>query len=249
MPLPLLEERDFTFDPNDLADRLSARTKLVILNSPQNPTGGVLSPDDVGTTAELLAGNAAWVLSDEVYSQMLYEGEHASIASLEGMLERTILLDGLSKTYAMTGWRCGFAAVPAALVNPLTKFFVNSTSCVPPFVQLAGVAALTGPQDEPRAMLEEFRARRDLIVAGLNELPGVSCRRPKGAFYVFPNVSGIPIDTEELASRLLEEAGVAVLAGTAFGRVGEGNLRLSYANSRENLTRALERMHDFLARL
>ena len=249
VPLPLLEERDFTFDPNDLADRLSARTKLVILNSPQNPTGGVLSPDDVGTTAELLAGNAAWVLSDEVYSQMLYEGEHASIASLEGMLERTILLDGLSKTYAMTGWRCGFAAVPAALVNPLTKFFVNSTSCVPPFVQLAGVAALTGPQDEPRAMLEEFRARRDLIVAGLNELPGVSCRRPKGAFYVFPNVSGIPIDTEELASRLLEEAGVAVLAGTAFGRVGEGNLRLSYANSRENLTRALERMHVFLARL
>lgn len=248
VPLPLLEERDFTFDPNDLADRLSARTKLVILNSPQNPTGGVLSPDDVGTTAELLAGNAAWVLSDEVYSQMLYEGEHASIASFEGMLERTILLDGLSKTYAMTGWRCGFAAVPEALVDPLTKFFVNSTSCVPPFVQLAGVAALTGPQDEPRAMLEEFRARRDLIVAGLNELPGVSCRLPKGAFYAFPNVSGVPIDSEELAARLLEEAGVAVLAGTAFGRVGKDNLRFSYANSRENLTRALERMHDFLAR-
>jgi aspartate aminotransferase len=249
VPLPLLEERDFTFDPSDLADRLSARTKLVILNSPQNPTGGVLSPDDVGATAELLAGNAAWVLSDEVYSQMLYEGEHASIASLEGMLERTILLDGLSKTYAMTGWRCGFAAVPDALVDPLTKFFVNSTSCVPPFVQLAGVAALTGPQDEPRAMVEEFRARRDLIVAGLNALPGVSCRLPRGAFYVFPNVGVAPIGAEELASRLLEEAGVAVLAGTAFGRVGKDNLRLSYANSRENLARALERMRDFLATL
>ena len=249
VPLPLLAERDFTFDPNDLADRLSARTKLVILTSPQNPTGGVLSPDEVGATAELLAGNAAWVLSDEVYSQMLYEGEHASIASLEGMLERTILLDGLSKTYAMTGWRCGFAAVPDALVDPLTRFFVNSTSCVPPFVQLAGVAALTGPQDEPRAMVEEFRARRDLIVAGLNALPGVACRLPRGAFYVFPNVGEAPIGAEKLASRLLEEAGIAVLAGTAFGRVGKDNLRLSYANSRENLTRALERMRDFLATL
>ena len=249
VPLPLLEVRDFTFDPNDLADRLSARTKLVILNSPQNPTGGVLSPDDVAATAELVADSPAWVLSDEVYSQMLYEGEHASVASLEGMLERTILLDGLSKTYAMTGWRCGFAAVPDALVEPLTKFFVNSTSCVPPFVQLAGVAALTGPQDEPRAMVEEFRARRDLIVPGLNELPGITCRLPRGAFYVFPNVGEAPIGAEELASRLLEEAGVAVLAGTAFGRVGKDNLRLSYANSRENLARALERTRDFLAAL
>jgi aspartate/methionine/tyrosine aminotransferase len=249
VPVALLEERDFTFDPNELAERLSSRTKLVILNSPQNPTGGVLSREDVAVTAELIAGTAAWVLSDEVYSQMLYEGEHASVASLEGMLERTILLDGLSKTYAMTGWRCGFAAVPDALVDPLTKFFVNSTSCVPPFVQLAGVAALTGPQDEPRAMVEEFRARRDLIVAGLNGLPGVSCRLPRGAFYVFPNVGGAPIAAEELADRLLEEAGVAVLAGTAFGRVGKDNLRLSYANSRENLTRALERMRVFLEAL
>jgi aspartate/methionine/tyrosine aminotransferase len=249
VPLPLLEDRDFTFDPNDLAERLSGRTKLVILNSPQNPTGGVLSLEDVAATAELLAGSTAWVLSDEVYSQLLYEGEHASVASLEGMLERTILLDGLSKTYAMTGWRCGFAAVPAALVDPLTRFFVNSTSCVPPFVQLAGVAALTGPQGEPRAMVDEFRARRDLIVSGLNELSGVSCRRPKGAFYAFPNVGETPIGAEDLASRLLEEAGVAVLAGTAFGRVGKDNLRLSYANSRENLARALARMRDFLATL
>ena len=247
--LPLLEERDFTFDLNDLADRLSSRTKLVILNSPQNPTGGVIGSEDTAAAAQLLAESGAWVLSDEVYSQMLYEGEFASVASHPGLLERTILLDGLSKTYAMTGWRCGFAAVPDALLDPLTRFFVNSTSCVPPFVQLAGVTALTGPQDEPRAMVEEFRARRDLIVAGLNDLPGVSCRMPRGAFYVFPNVSEAPIGAEALAERLLDEAGVAVLAGTAFGQVGKDNLRLSYANSRENLERALARMRDLLEAL
>ena len=246
VPLPLLEERDFTFDVSDLADRLSPRTKLVILNSPQNPTGGVIPAEDVDATAELLAGIRAWVLSDEVYARLLYDDEHASIASRAGMLERTILLDGLSKTYAMTGWRCGFAAVPDPLVDPLTRFFVNSTSCVPPFVQLAGVAALTGPQDAPRTMLEEFRVRRDLVVAGLNDLPGVSCRTPRGAFYAFPNVAELPIGADELAGRLLDEAGVAVLAGSAFGRVGKDNLRVSYANSRENLERALERMHDFI---
>jgi aspartate/methionine/tyrosine aminotransferase len=249
VPLPLLEERDFAFDLGDLADRLNPRTKLVILNSPQNPTGGVVGPEDTAAAARLLAESSAWVLSDEVYSQMLYEGEFASVASHPGLLERTILLDGLSKTYAMTGWRCGFAAVPAPLVDPLVRFFVNSTSCVPPFVQLAGVAALTGPQDEPRAMLEEFRRRRGLIVAGLNDLPGVSCVMPRGAFYAFPNVRDVPIEAEELAGRLLEEAGVALLAGTAFGQVGRDNLRLSYANSPENLERALERMRGLLETL
>ena len=249
VPLPLLEQRDFAFDLGDLADRLNPRTKLVILNSPQNPTGGVVGPEDTAAAARLLAESSAWVLSDEVYSQMLYDGEFASVASHPGLLERTILLDGLSKTYAMTGWRCGFAAVPAPLVDPLVRFFVNSTSCVPPFVQLAGVAALTGPQDEPRAMLEEFRRRRGLIVAGLNDLPGVSCVMPRGAFYAFPNVRDVPIATEELAGRLLEEAGVAVLAGTAFGQVGKDNLRLSYANSPENLERALERMRGLLETL
>ena len=244
--LPLLEERDFAFDLADLESRLSPRTKLVILNSPQNPTGGALSPDETAKAAALLADSAAWVLSDEVYSQMVYDGDFASVASLPGLLERTILLDGLSKTYAMTGWRCGFAAVPEPLVDPLVRFFVNSTSCVPPFVQLAGVAALSGPQDEPRAMVEEFRARRELVVAGLNELPGVSCRVPRGAFYAFPNVAEVPLDADVLADRLLQEAGVAVLAGSAFGRVGTDNLRISYANSRENLARALERMGDFL---
>ena len=249
VPLPLLEERDFAFDLADLESRLSPRTKLVILNSPQNPTGGALSPEETAAAAALLADSGAWVLSDEVYSQMVYDGAFASVASYPGMLERTILLDGLSKTYAMTGWRCGFAAVPEPLVDPLVRFFVNSTSCVPPFVQLAGVTALSGPQDEPRAMVEEFRARRELVVAGLNELPGVSCRTPRGAFYAFPNVSGVPLDADELADRLLQEAGVAVLAGSAFGDHGRDNLRISYANSRENLALALERMGDFLAAL
>jgi len=249
VPLPLLEERDFTFRPEDLAERLGPRTKLVILNSPQNPTGGVVPEPDLLEAAELIRATPAWVLSDEVYSRMLYDGAFASIASVPGMLERTIVLDGLSKTYAMTGWRCGYAAVPEPLVDPLVRFFVNSTSCVPPFVQQAGITALTGPQDAPAAMLEEFRARRELIVSGLNELPGISCRTPRGAFYAFPNVADVPIGADELASRLLEEAGVAVLAGSAFGRVGEPNLRLSYANSRENLALALERMRQFLEAL
>jgi aspartate/methionine/tyrosine aminotransferase len=245
-PVPLLEERDFAFDLADLESRLGPRTKLVILNSPQNPTGGALSPEETEQAATLLAESTAWVLSDEVYSQMVYDGDFASVASHPGLLERTVVLDGLSKTYAMTGWRCGFAAVPEPLVDPLVRFFVNSTSCVPPFVQLAGVAALSGPQDEPRAMVEEFRARRELVVSGLNALPGVACRTPRGAFYAFPNVSGVPLDTEELADRLLAEAGVAVLAGSAFGEYGRDNLRISYANSRENLALALERLRGFL---
>jgi len=244
--LPLHEERDFVFDPAELEARLSSRTKLVILNSPQNPTGGATGREDVAAAARLIVETDAWVLSDEVYSQMLYDGEFASIATEPGMLERTILLDGFSKTFAMTGWRCGYAAVPEALVDPLVRFFVNSTSCVPPFVQLAGVAALEGPMDAVDAMMAEFRARRALVVEGLNELPGVSCRMPRGAFYAFPNVSGSVFGADELARRLLDEAGVAVLAGSAFGRVGADNLRLSYANSRENLARALERFGAFL---
>jgi aspartate aminotransferase len=249
VPLPLEEGRDFAFDVAELESRLGPRTKLVILNSPQNPTGGALTPEETERAAAILADSGAWVLSDEVYSRMLYEGEFASVASYPGMLHRTVVLDGFSKTYAMTGWRCGYAAVPEPLVDPLVRFFLNSTSCVPPFVQLAGVAALTGPQDEPRAMVEEFRARRQLVVAGLNELPGVTCRVPRGAFYAFPNVSAVPLETEELADRLLQEAGVAVLAGSAFGGYGKDNLRISYANSRDNLALALERMRDFLEAL
>ena len=247
--LPLHEERDFAFELDELAAKLGPQTKLVILNSPHNPTGGALDADELAEAARLIGETPAWVLSDEVYSQMLYEGEFASIASIPGMLERTVLLDGLSKTYAMTGWRCGFAAVPAPLVDPLVRFFVNCTSCVPPFVQHAGVAALRGPQDEVAAMIAEFKRRRTLVVEGLNALPGITCRVPRGAFYVFPNVSGTPLSADELAGRLLNEAGVALLAGTALGQVGAENVRISYANSQENLERALDRMRDFLEAL
>ena len=249
VPLPLIEERDFSFDPDDLAERIGERTKLVILNSPQNPTGGVIQPPDLAEAARLISGTGAWVLSDEVYGRMQYEGEFSSIASQPGMAERTVVLDGLSKTYAMTGWRCGFAAVPEPLLEPLTRFFVNTTSCVPAFIQLAGITALRGPQDEAEAMVEEFERRRALVVSGLNALPGVSCRRPKGAFYAFPNVSATGVSADEIASRLLEEAGVALLSGTAFGEVAADNLRLSYANSAENIERALERMSGFLTEL
>jgi aspartate aminotransferase len=249
VPLPLREEHDFSFVVEELRARLGPRTKLVILNSPQNPTGGVTPAADVVAAAEAIRETTAWVLSDEVYARMTYGDAFASIASEPGMLERTVLLDGFSKTYAMTGWRCGYAAVPEALVDPLTRFFVNSTSCVPPFIQHAGVAALTGPQDDVAAMVAEFSARRDLIVDGLNALPGVSCRTPKGAFYVFPNVAEVPMATEELAERLLDDAGVAVLAGTAFGAEGADHLRLSYANSQANLSRALERIDGFLRAL
>ena len=249
VPLVLRERDDFAFSVDELAARLTPRTKLVILNSPQNPTGGVLARETLAAAADVLRDGPAWVLSDEVYGRLLYEGEFHSIASEPGMLERTIVLDSFSKTYAMTGWRCGYAAVPAALVEPLTRFLVNSTSCVPPFVQRAGVAALTGPQDDVAAMRAEFRARRDLVVAGLAALPGVSCRVPHGAFYAFPNVEAVPLPADALAQRLLDEAGVALLSGTAFGAAGENHLRLSYATSRERLAEGLERMGAFLGAL
>jgi aspartate/methionine/tyrosine aminotransferase len=249
VPLVLREADDFAFSVDDLAARLTERTKLVILNSPQNPTGGVLARETLAAVADVLRDSPAWVLSDEVYGRLLYEGEFASIATEPEMLERTIVLDSFSKTYAMTGWRCGYAAVPAALVEPLTRFIVNSTSCVPPFVQRAGIAALTGPQDDVAAMLAEFRARRDLVVAGLAALPGVSCRVPHGAFYAFPNIEAVPLGADALAERLLDEAGVALLSGAAFGAAGENHLRLSYATSRERLEEGLERMGAFLAQL
>jgi aspartate/methionine/tyrosine aminotransferase len=242
VPLPLPEDKDFVFDVGEFEARLSHRTKLVIFNSPHNPTGGVIDPATIDQTAALLQDSAAWVLSDEVYSRLVYDGEFASIASHPEMLDRTILLDGFSKAYAMTGWRCGFAAVPEALVDPLVRFFVNSTSCVPPFVQLAGVAALTGPQDAVDAMVDEFRTRRQLVTERLNLIPGISCRDPAGAFYAFPNVSSLSLSADELATRLLEDAGVALLAGSAFGRTSHNNVRISYANSQDNLNRALDRI-------
>jgi len=249
VPLVLRETDDFAFSIEELAARVTERTKLVILNSPQNPTGGVLTRATLVAAAGVLRDSPAWVLSDEVYGRLLHEGAFASMATEPGMLERTIVLDSFSKTYAMTGWRCGYAAVPEPLVEPLTRFLVNATSCVPPFIQRAGVAALTGPQDGVERMRAEFRARRDLVVAGLAAMPGVTCRVPHGAFYAFPNVTGVPLPTEVLADRLLDEAGVAVLSGTAFGAAGEGHLRLSYATSRERLAEGLARMRGFLERL
>ena len=249
VPLRLHEEADFSFSLEELDRALTPRTRLIILNSPQNPTGGVLAPADVAAAAELITASDAWVLSDEVYSEIVYEGEFRSIAAEPGLVQRTILLDSLSKTFAMTGWRCGYAAVPEPLVEPLTRFIVNSTSCVPPFVQHAAISALSGPMDEPNAMVEEFRLRRNLLVDGLNALPGVSCRLPAGAFYAFPNISGLGVEADDLASLLLEDAGVAVVSGSAFGLHGTEHLRLSYANSRENLARALKRIRRVLEKL
>ena len=246
VPLALHDELDFSFSIDELSDRLGQRTKLVIVNSPNNPTGGVVSAEVLSAAAELILKSPAWVLSDEVYRRIAYDREVASIASVPGMLERCVLLDGLSKTYAMTGWRCGYAAVPAPLVDPLTRLITNSVSCVPGFVQSAGIAALSGPQDCVTAMVEEFRRRRDLVVARLNALPGFSCREPQGAFYAFPDVSAVPTPSQQLADRLLEEAGVALLAGEGFGAQGEQHLRISYANSSTQIAVALDRMREFL---
>ncbi len=249
VPLPITEESGFAFSAADLAERLTPRTKLVILNSPANPTGGIVDPGLNAEIARILAGHRCWILSDEVYSEMLYEGVHDTVASHEGLLERTILLDGFSKTFAMTGWRLGYAAVPEALVEPITRLMINSVSCTAPAVQLAGVAALEGPRDEVESMLAEFRRRRDAVVAGLNAIEGISCLSPSGAFYVFPNISATGLSAAALAERLLDEAGVAVLAGTAFGSHGEGFLRLSYANSLENLELALTAIAGLLDRV
>jgi aspartate/methionine/tyrosine aminotransferase len=246
VPLPIVEERGFAFTAGDLAERLSPRTKLVILNSPANPTGGALDRELNAEIASVLAGHDCFVLSDEVYSELLYDGRHDSIAAHHGMLQRTILLDGFSKTFAMCGWRLGYASVPQALVEPLTRFLINSAACTAPAVQHAGVEALIGPRKEVDAMIAEFARRRQLLVGWLNELPGISCIMPRGAFYAFPNVTRTGMSERELADRLLTEAGVAVLAGTDFGRHGAGYLRLSYANSVENLEAAVSSMGKLL---
>ncbi len=247
--VPLRQERQFRFDLDEFRAGLSERTRLVILNSPANPTGGVLTPGDIAAIADILRDRPdIMVLSDEIYSRLLYDGAFASIAAEPGMAERTIILDGFSKTYAMTGWRLGYGVMPVWLAEAVAKLQVNSNSCTAAATQFAGLEALTGPQDSVGRMLAEFRARRDLIVAGLNALPGVECVVPEGAFYAFPRVVGTGRAASELADLLLNEAGVACLSGTAFGRHGEGHLRFSYANSRENIGKALERMGEVLAR-
>ena len=242
IPCPIRQENGFRLDPDELAALVTKRTKLVILNSPANPTGGVSTREDLEQIASLARERDLVVLADEIYGRILYEGEHVSIASLPGMAERTIVLDGFSKTYAMTGWRLGYAILPERLVTPFSRLIVNSVSCTNAATQWAGVEALTGPQDSVTAMVEEFRARRDLIVDGLNAIPGVSCLRPSGAFYAFPDISGTGLGGAELADRLLNEGGVSALAGTAFGRVGRNHLRFSYATSRENIVEAVKRM-------
>ncbi|MCK4548971.1 MAG: pyridoxal phosphate-dependent aminotransferase [Candidatus Krumholzibacteria bacterium] len=246
VPIPLREEKAFSFDLDEMRELVTDKTKLIIINSPQNPTGGVLTMEDMKGIAELAEKHDAWILSDEVYSKMVYDGKHVSIYDCPEVRDRVILLEGHSKTYAMTGWRLGYAAMPVELAAQISKLQTNSNSCTAAFTQVAGVEALTGPQDESLKMMAEFRARRDLIVDGLNDLPGFSCLRPKGAFYVFPNITATGRKSKEIEEFLLEEAGVAGLSGTSFGEYGEGYLRFSYANSQENLRKALDMIRKVL---
>ncbi|MET1232652.1 MAG: pyridoxal phosphate-dependent aminotransferase [Candidatus Limnocylindrales bacterium] len=248
VPIALSEAHGFRLDVDELRALVTDRTRLIIFNSPANPTGGVLSRADLEAIAAIAIERDIPVLADEIYGRIVYEGAHISIASLPGMTERTILLDGFSKTFAMTGWRLGFAALPPDLVPAFSRLIINSVSCTSAFSQIAAVEALTGPQEAVEAMVEEFRARRSLIVDGLNALPGVRCLLPSGAFYAFPNVSGTGMTGSEFADRMLYEAGVSVLGGSAFGRVGVDHIRVSYANSQANLRRALERMADVLSK-
>jgi aspartate aminotransferase len=243
VPIHLKEERDFSLDVKELAALISDRTKLIILNSPQNPTGGILERREIEQVAQVIGDRNIMVLSDEIYSRLLFDGaEHFSIMSVPGMQERTILLDGFSKTYAMTGWRMGYGVMRPDLATHITRLMTNSNSCTASFTQIAGVEALRGDQASVDHMRDEFQRRRDMFVAGLNKIKGFSCRMPKGAFYVFPNISKIGWKSKPLADALLDQAGVAALAGTSFGEFGEGYLRFSVANSLENLQTALDRL-------
>jgi aspartate aminotransferase len=243
VPVALEEDRNFSFDLNRFADCLTPKTKMVILNSPQNPTGGMIPPQDIERIAELLRDRDVMVLSDEIYSQIVYTGEFpVSITRFPGMLEKTIILDGFSKAYAMTGWRLGYGVMPTWLVEAVTKLMVNSNSCTASFTQRAGLAALTGPQDSVSVMVAEFRRRRDAICKGLNEIPGFRCAIPSGAFYAFANVTRTGMDSKELADLLLQEGGVAGVHGGCFGAYGDGYVRFSYANSLDNIMEAIERI-------
>ncbi len=247
VPIPLVENRGFSFDLNVLKDSLTPKTKMLILNSPHNPTGGVIPADDVRAIADLVRDRDLVILSDEIYTRIYFDQEAPlSISTLPGMLEKTIILDGFSKTYAMTGWRLGYGVMPTWLVDPVNKLMVNSNSCTASFTQRAGIAALNGPQDDVTKMVEEFRRRRDAFCAALNSLPGFRCPIPGGAFYAFPNIQGTGWKSKELADALLQKAGVACLSGTAFGAYGDGYLRFSIANSYEKLMDAVERIRKFL---
>ena len=242
VPIRLREELEFRLDVDELASLINDRTKLLILNSPQNPTGGVLTKDDIAAIARAIGDRNIMVLSDEIYSQLIFEGEQHSIMSIDGMKERTILLDGFSKTYAMTGWRMGYGVMRADLATHISRLMTNSNSCTASFTQVAGIEALRGSQDVVDAMRAKFKKRRDVMVAGLNKIKGFSCRVPHGAFYVFPNITKTGWPSKKLADALLDDAGVAALSGTAFGDFGEGYLRFSVANSIENIEKALDRI-------
>jgi aspartate aminotransferase len=246
VPIHLKEERDFSLDVDELATLINDRTRLIILNSPQNPTGGVLERRDIEQIAEVIGDRNVMILSDEIYSRLLFDGgEHFSIMSVPGMQERTILLDGFSKTYAMTGWRMGYGVMRPDLAAHMTRLMTNSNSCTASFTQVAGIEAITGDQSSVDHMRDEFQRRRDMFVAGLNKIKGFSCRTPKGAFYVFPNITRTGWKSKPLADALLEQAGVASLSGASFGEYGEGYLRFSVANSLENLQLALERIDQW----
>ena len=245
--IPHREELDFGFDIDEVKKRIGKKTSLVILNSPHNPTGAVILRSQLEALAGLLADSSAWVLSDEIYRRLVYGDPSSSITEFPGMKERTVILDGFSKAYAMTGWRLGYGVMPPALAEKVALLVVNSNSCTASFTQKAGLAALQGDQGSVQTMLEEFRKRRQITVEGLNRIPGFRCRMPHGAFYAFPNITETGLHSKRLADLLLDEAGVATLAGSDFGPQGEGYLRLSYANSIENIQKALERI-DFWVR-
>ncbi len=249
VPAVLREENDFRLDIDELRSLVTGRTRLLILNSPGNPCGNVFTRDDVEAIAEIAQQNNLVVLADEIYSELLYEGDHVSIASLPGMAERTILLDGFSKTFAMTGWRLGYGLMPKELVEPLTTLMVNSASCTNVATQRAGLAALTGDWDDVDRFRSAFDRRRTLLVGGLNAIPGLSCRMPRGAFYAFPNISGLSLSSDEFAAKLLDDFGVAGVSGTSFGDAGEGYMRLSYATSEQNIEEALRRIAEAAAAL
>jgi aspartate aminotransferase len=246
VPIRLREEKDFRFDVNEFADLITDRTRLVILNSPHNPTGGVLSQQDLRDIASAIGDRDIMVLSDEIYSRLIFDGNHHSIVSLDGWKDRTVLLDGFSKTYAMTGWRLGYAVVRADLAKHFSKLMTNSVSCTASFTQIAGIEGLRGDQTAVENMRKEFQRRRDVVVERINRIPGFSCRLPLGAFYVFPNIQKTGWNSQKLADVLLDQAGVACLAGTAFGESGEGYLRFSIANSLENLNKALDRVESWV---
>ena len=247
VPMQLREELGYNPDPDDIERLITPRTKLIIVNSPNNPCGSVVPDATLRRIAELAVAHDCVVLADEIYKDFYYEGAHSSITQFPGMWERTVVLDGLSKSYAMTGWRVGYGVLPEPLVEPVTRLATNSVSCTAAFSQMAAIAAVQGPQESVVEMVAEFRERRDLLVSGLNALPGVSCPMPLGAFYAFPNVTGTGLTSGEFERGALEQAGVSLLSGTSFGRFGEGYARLSFANSQDNIREALRRLGDWLS--